>query len=293
MTEMTEKAFIERLLKVSSKLIVIANTQSARFKVKWEEYLKPFNDKPYLIRKLPQPLQKDEFIENIDYRIDVLRLLEQAVDDGFYTIKSLLYTLYNSYFDSDLFKKDFSTDDQVILKYFVAKEILGNLIQYNMMDHDTVPLKYNIIARNYVLMKLQGLNNKEIHSNLKKLQIEISIPEINKLMKEIEKDGLISIHKKGKANIYNVNKELALSQNGEKKFITTGLQSLVTFPTQFWRSFYNIRELNITPVKEFKHRQFLTTVLSKSATQGFSACKYVLTNLIKYFEKIKEEASLS
>ena len=291
MTEMTEKAFIERLYKVSTKLIVIANTQSSRYKVKWDKYLKPFNDKPYTVRELPRPLNKDKFVKNIDYRIDILKLLEQAVVDGFYTIKSLLYTLYNSYFDSDLFKKDFSAEDQLILKYVVAKEILGNLIQYNTMDHETVPLKYNIIARNYVLMKLKELKNVEIQANLKKLQIDISPPEINKLMKEIEKDGLISISKKGKANIYNVNKELTLSQNGEKKFITTGLQALITFPTQFWRSFYNIRELNVTPEKKFKHRDFLIKVLSKSATQGFNPCQYVFKNLIKYYEKIKEETA--
>lgn len=291
MTEVTEKDFLERLHEVSSKLIVIANTQSSRFKTKWNEYLKPFNDKPYVVRKLPLPLNKDKFINDIDFRIEILKLLGQAVLDGFYSIKSLLYTLYNSYFESDLFKKDFSEEDQLILKYLVSKEILGNLIQYNIMDHETVPLKYNIIARNYALMKLQGVNNKEIQSNLKRLQIELNLPEINQLMKEIRKDGLISISKKGKAKIYNVNKDLTLSQNGEKKYITTGLQALIAFPTQFWRSFYNIRELNITPVKGFKYRQFLIKVLSKSAIQGFTATEYVFKNLIKYFEKIKENAS--
>ena len=171
-----------------------------------------------------------------------------------------------------------------------AKEILGNLIQYNLIDHETVPLKYNILARNYVMMKLQGISPTEIQTNMKKLQIDIERPVINKLMKEIEDDSLISIKKKGKGFNYELNKELILSPQGEKQFIST-IQPLISWPTQFWRSFYNVRELNITPNNTFQYRDFLVKVLAKSATQGFSAIQFVFKNLIKYYEKIKEEGS--
>lgn len=91
----------------------------------------------------------------------MLKNVEQAIVDGFYCIKSILQILYNSYFESELFKVDFLQDDQLILKYLVAKKILGDLIQYNKIDHESVPIKYNIIARNYTLIKLKGQTDEE------------------------------------------------------------------------------------------------------------------------------------
>ena len=127
MTEVSDQEFINKLLEVVYKLSTIVKTQSPRFKKKWEDYLNPINDKPHIVRQIP--LDKEKFINDIDYRINVLKNVEQATVDGFYLVKTLLQTIYGSYFDSELFKQDFSEDDQLILKYLIAKEILGNLIQ--------------------------------------------------------------------------------------------------------------------------------------------------------------------
>lgn len=288
MTDFTEQDFIERLYDVVNKLCSIAKGQSYRFKAKWDENLKPFNDNPHLIR--PIPLNKEKFIDNIDYRIDVLKTLQLALIDGFYSIKLLLVTLYSSYFkDSEQFKKDFSKEDQTILKYLAAKEILGNLVQYNRMDHESVPLKYNILARNYSMMRLREIDDAEILKNLTKLNINfITLEKLHEIMEEIESDGFIVITLENNQNRYKGGKPLELSPEGEKTYIKT-LQALIAWPTHFWRSFYNIRELNVTPSKNIKYRDFLLKVLSKSATQGFSSTDFVFKNLIKYYEKLKEE----
>ena len=288
MTECTEQEFLEKLCDVVSKLSSIAKSQSYRFKTKWDEYLKPFNDNPHLIR--PIPLDKEKFIDDIDHRIEILKTIEHAIVDGFYTIKSLLVTLYSVYFkDSEQFKKDFSKNDQIILKYLAAKEILGNLVQYNRMDHESVPLKYNILARNYSMMRLREIDDAEILKTLTKLNIDfITVEKLREIMKEIENDGFISIKKEGNKHFYRGIKTLDLSPEGEKMYIHT-LQSLIAWPTHFWRSFYNIRELNVTPSKDCNYPDFLLKVLSKSATQGFSATNYVFKNLAKYYKKLKEE----
>ena len=288
MTEVSETEFLNKLLEVVYKLSNIVKTQSPRFKKKWDVYLKPLNEKPHIIRQIP--LDKKKFLDDINYRIKVLKNVEQATLDGFYSVKTLLQTFYGSYFDSELFKKDFSEDDQLILKYFVAKEILGNLIQYNKLDHESVPLKYNVIARNYTLIKLKGQMNIEILDSLKKLNIkDVKLADVNNIMKEIESDGIIKIEKKGKRFHYKLKKELEISKEG-KKYYSQVLQPLVDFPTLFFRSFFNIRELNVTLDKDFKFRDFLLKVLAKSATQGFSPTNYVFKNLIKYYEKIQEES---
>ncbi len=286
MTEVSEDEFLNKLLEVVYKLSNIVKTQSPRFKKKWDDYLKPLNEKPHIVRQIP--LDKKKFLDDVDYRIKVLKNVEQATVDGFHSVKTLLQTLYGSYFDSELFQNDFSEDDQLILKYLVAKEILGNLIQYNKLDHESVPLKYNTIARNYTLIKLKGQMNIEVLDSLKKLNIkDVKLTDVNKIMKEVESDGIINIKKKGKNYIYTLKKELELSNEG-KKYYSQVLQQLVDFPTLFFRSFFNIRELNVTLNQDVKYRDFLQKILLKTATQGFSPTNYVFKNLIKYYEKVKE-----
>jgi len=289
MTKVSETEFLNKLFEVVYKLSKIVKTQSPRFKKKWDEYLKPFDEKPHIVRQIP--LDKTKFLKDIDYRIDVLKIVEEATVDGFYSTKTLLHTLYSSYFDSELFKKDFSEEDQLILKYFIAKEILGNLIQYNKLDHESVPLKYNIIGRNYTLIKLQGLTELEILDSLKKLNMKgIELADVNNLMKEIKAEGIVIVEKKGKTNYYYLNKEIALTKDG-KLVYTQVLKSLVDWPTLFFRSFFNIRELNVTLDQNIKYHDFLQKILLKTATQGFGPANYVFKNLVKYYEKIKEESN--
>ncbi|KKM93205.1 hypothetical protein LCGC14_1210630, partial [marine sediment metagenome] len=44
----------------------------------------------------------------------------------------------------------------------------------------------------------------------------------------------------------------------------------------------------VSPDENCTYRDFLTKVLSKSATQGYSPSITVFKNLVKYYEKIKE-----
>lgn len=287
MTQVSEQEFLVKLYEIVYKLSTLAKTQVYRFKKIWGDYLNPLNDNPHLVRQIP--LDKEKFLNDIVYRIEILKIVELSLVDGFYSIKCLLQTLYSSYFnDSTLLKKDYSEPDQLILKYLAAKEILGNLIQYNQMDHDTVPLKYNIMARNYLMLKLQGQTDMEVLESLNKLNISLNLEELNKIMKDIEKDGFIAIHKEGNRFSYKIAKELELSDVGKKKFNQT-LRPLLDWATEFWRSYYNIRELNVTVSEETRYRDFLLKLLTKSATQGFAAADYVFKNLIKYYEKIKED----
>lgn len=252
----------------------------------WDEHLKKFNDTPHKIRQIP--LNEENFLKDIDYRIKILKIVEASQVDGFYAIKSILETIYNVYFNSDLFKNTFSLIDQKMIEYMTAREILGNLIQYNKMDHETVPLKYNIMARNYLLIKLKGQVDVDILENMKKLNVDIDLVELNKIMDDIVADGLINKEKQGDKYFYKLEKELKLSEEGEKKFNLSGLRAIIQWPTQFWRSFYNLRELNITVGENVKHHDFLHQILSKSATQGFGPTNFVIKNLVKYYEKIKE-----
>lgn len=205
--------------------------------------LEQFNQKSHLFPQIN--IDKEKFLNDTDYRIEVLKTIIFSFEDGVHFIKSLLTTLYQSYFnDSKQFKEDYSNLDQIILKYYVAKNFLGDLIQYNQLDHELIPLKYILIAINYIMMKLKGLTEKEIIENLKKINIEITLAKLQNIMKEIIKEGIIKQKKKEGKTYYIADNELELSEAGTIKYNQT-IRPLVEWFTHFWRKFYNIRELNV------------------------------------------------
>jgi hypothetical protein len=287
MTNVTGDEFLNKLFTVAYKLYTIASTQSIRFKKEWEENFASLKLEPHLVRYIK--VDKEKFLADIDYRIKALNIVKLSFEDGFHSIKTLLTALYNSYFeDSEIYLNNFNKEDRLILKYLVAKEILGNLIQYNQLDHETVPLKYNILARNYFIIKFKDQKTTEILENLKKIKIQLKSNQIKTIMHEIASDGFVTKVKKGKSLSYSLKKELELSEEGKKTYNQT-IRSLVDWPTLFYRSYYNVRELNVTVDDDSKHLEFLNEVLEKAATQGISACVYVFKNLVKYYEKLKEE----
>ena len=115
MTNVNEEIFLNKLYEVVYKLSGISKTQSYRFNKEWEEYLSSLNQKPHLVRQIT--VQKDKFLNDPIYRIEVLNTVKQSFEDGFHSIKSLLTTIYQLYFnDSKQFKEDFSNHDQLLLK---------------------------------------------------------------------------------------------------------------------------------------------------------------------------------
>ena len=92
MTSVSQKEFLNKLLGVVKKLAVIANTQGSRFGKLWDDNLKTLNDKPHLVRQIS--LDKSKFIKEIEYRIEVLKNVEQSFVDGFYSIRIKSFVFY-------------------------------------------------------------------------------------------------------------------------------------------------------------------------------------------------------
>jgi hypothetical protein len=105
-------------------------------------------------------------------------------------------------------------------------------------------------------------------------------------MQEIVNDGLITRSSSGRYLYYTLSKELELSKKGEE-FYNKTIRALVEWPTLFWRSYYNIRELNVTVNQDCKNPEFLNKILSKAATQGYIASHYVFKNLVQYYKEFK------
>lgn len=282
MTSVKESEFINRLYEVVAKLSSISKTQGYRFKKEWDLHFNSFNTKPHLIRNIS--IEKAKFLSDNEYRISILNTIRLAFEDCFHMIKSLLVVLYKEFLnDSELFLESFNVQDQLILKYFIAYKILGDLIQYNSMDYETVPIKFNLMARNYLMFKLKGLSDDEILDNMKKIKIILSNEELQTILNEIINDGLLT---RTSDKIYTLKKEIILSKEGEQQYNAL-LRPLIDWPTGMWRSFYNIRELNVTVGGNENKIESLNKILEKSATQGYAACYYVFDNLIKYYNQFR------
>lgn len=279
-------AFLKKLYEVISKLSAFSKTQFPRFNKIWNIYLSQSKLKPHTPRQIK--LDKEKFLNDNSYKAKTLRIAENAAVDIFYSISSIVEALYTKIFSNpDLFLKDFSKNDRKILPYLCAKDLYGKLLEFLKLEHKITPIKYLIIGKNYLLLKINGTNNSEVLNSLKKSEISISYSKLNKTMQEIESEGIIEVTRKGRVKIYTLKKDFVLSSNGQKKY-NQAIHPLLEWSTQIWRSFFNIRELNINPPTQYKWVSYLNKVLSRSATQGFRPTHYVLKNLAKYYEMLIE-----
>jgi len=286
MTNVSEESFLLRLYDVASKLSRIAKIVWPNFKKEWDENFAFLNQTPNVIRQIS--VGKEKFLNEIDYRIEILDNIRLSFEEGFNLIKFLLNVLYNHYFKNlREFKQKYSERDQLILKYVVAKEILGNLIEYNKLDHKIIPLKYNILASNYTMIKLKGLKDVEILEKMKKIKIELDLNNLDKLMDEIVEDGFLNKTRYESYSYYTLKSELILSEEGGEVY-NHSIEPLVKWPISFWEYYYNIRELNVIVGNEIEHGEILNNILVRAAIQGYVACHYVFENLVKYYQDIKK-----
>ena len=290
MTNVSGDSLLLRLYDVVYKLSRNAKILSSNFKKEWDEKFAYLNQTPKVIRQFP--VVKEQFLNNIEYRIEILDTVRLSFEDGLNTIRFLLDMLYNHYFkESPQLKKDFGEKDQLILKYLVAKEIYGSIIEYNQFDNDTAPLKYKILACTYTKIKLlKGQKDAEILEKLKKIKIEIELDELNKLMDEIVEDRFLNKTWRENYFFYDLNSELLLSNDAISVYEKT-IEPLVKWPVSFWEFYYNIRELNVTVDNKIEHSDRLNTILVRAAIQGYTACHYVFENLVSYYQDIKKDSN--
>ncbi len=280
---MDEKNFLVKLFDVLLKINLIGATRYYHFL----NYLKPITEElPQFTRVSITGESKEQFLRDIDYRIKLLKITSKSIVDGLNLIKFLLRALYRSYLnDSDLLQTDFQEQDREILKYLVAKEILGDLFQYVQIDNKTVPLKYTLIATNFYLLKLKGLHDIEILKNMKKVypNLNLNLKRIREFMEIIEKDGIVEKIKIQDSCIYKLKNHLELSEEGKRKYDQV-LKYLIRWPTLFYREFFDIRELNVSVNETFKNSDQISQILKFSAIQGFQSASYVFENLAGYYE---------
>lgn len=290
--------FISTLWKIINKDKTFIHSHMSRFNKLWNEHLVDIEPSPHKIREI-QVLRKD-FFESDQKKIIILRKLEISLVDGYYTVKSVVDTLFGKYFqDSELFLSKFKEEDRIPAKYIAAEALIGALLQFISSEQDSVPLNYLVVAKNRSMLKLKGLTDKKILLNIKPGGSELERDKINDIMAELVQLGYVertAVKANGAQNLegaryfYKWKKDFKLSLEG-KTFYDSFINPIIAWTVQLWRSLYNIRELDVLIPENYKFRNFLMKTVAKAATQGFKSCYSVIKNIQTYYEMVIEDST--
>ena len=296
--EKADDLFLLTLWKIIKKDKIFIQSQMRRFTKLWGQHLAEIEPAPHKIREIP--ILEEDFFESNQKKLIILRKLEISLVDGYYSVKSVVETLFVKYFqDSELFLNNFKESDRIPAKYIAAEALLGALLQFVSSEKELVPLKYIIVAKNRSMLKLKGLTDKKILLNVKPGGSELDRDKINDVLAELVRLGYVertAVKTDGAQNLegaryfYKWKKDLKLSPEGET-FYNSFINPIINWTVQLWRSLYNIRELDVVIPENYKFRSFLMKTVAKAATQGFRSCYSVIKNIQKYYELVIEDST--
>ena len=280
--------FLRTLLEVVKEKSSVIKVQIPRLHKLWRNF---WENTPIESKTIRSVVVDDErFISDLKYRIEVVRNLQHAMNDGFFVVKSIIEPIFNLYVDSDLISKDFTNEDLVTAKLMISDLIVGSLLQFIVLDKSSIPIPYIIIAKNKALMKIKALSINRIVDDLKKNGFEVSDEYVSSVLNDMIELGYVSSENNidSGENEYKFVKDFLLSAEGQKKF-DQKIKPLLEWTIALWRSLFNIRSLDTPIPNNYPHREFLEETVKRAATQGFLSAYNVIENIVNYYEIVKEK----
>ena len=279
--------FLKTLLEIIREKSSIIKSQIPRLQKLWFQFWG--NDQFELKTIRSVVFIEEKFITDLNYRIEVVRNLQYAMNDGFFVIKSIIEPIFNIYFNSEFISKDFAIDDIVAVKLIISEILVGSLLQFIVLDKKSIPIHYIIVAKNKALMKLKALSIDRIVIDMEKNGFEVSHDFVKSIMNDMIELGYVSseIEPDSGEIVYKFVKDFSLSETGQKIF-NKKIKPLLEWTIALWRSLFNIRSLD-TPIPiDYPHREFLEETVKRAATQGFLSAYNVMENIADYYELINK-----
>ena len=281
--------FLRTLLEVVKEKSSVIKVQIPRLHKLWRNF---WENTPIESKTIRSVVVDDKrFISDLKYRINVVRNLQYAMNDGFFVVKSIVGSIFNTYIDSDLISEDFANDDLVSAKLMISDILVGSLLQFVVLDKGSIPIPYIIIAKNKSLMKVKALSVDRIVDDLKKNGFEVSNEYVSSVLNDMIELGYVSSDKIIDSDkiVYKFVKDFSLSEAGQRKF-DKKIKPLLEWTIALWRSFFNIRSLDTQIPKNYTNHGFLEETVKRAATQGFLSAYNVMENIGNYYEiKIKKK----
>ena len=277
--------FLRTLLEIVKNKSSVIKVQIPRLQKLWLQFWGKTQVELKTIR--PVVVDNERFISDLKYRIEVVRNLQHAMNDGFFVVKSIIEPIFNTYIDSDLISEDFTNNDLVSAKLMISDLIVGSLLQFIVLDKSSIPIPYIIIAKNKALMKVKALSIDRIVDDLKKNGFKVSNEYVSSVLNDMIELGYVYSEKiidSGEI-VYKFVKDFSLSEAGQRKF-DMKIKPLLEWTIALWRSLFNIRSLDTPIPNDYPHRGFLEETVKRAATQGFLSAHNVMENIVNYYEII-------
>jgi hypothetical protein len=280
--------FLRTLLEVVKEKSSNIRAQIPRFHKLWMQFWGETQIELKTIRSVD--VDDKQFISDLKYRIEVVRNLQHAMNDGFFVVKSIVESIFNKYIDSDLISEDFFNADLVAAKLMISDILVGSLLQFIVLDKSSIPIPYIIIAKNKALMKIKALSVIRIVDDLKKNGFEVSSEYVTSILNDMIELGYISSEKVIDSDeiVYKFVKDFSLSEAGQRTF-DQKIKPLLEWTIAIWRSLFNIRSLDTPIPNDYPHRKFLEETVKRAATQGFLSAHNVMENIANYYDIIIEK----
>ncbi|MHA1734401.1 MAG: hypothetical protein ACTSU5_20875 [Promethearchaeota archaeon] len=275
--------FDEILAEVVDKSVSFLRFHVPRFSQLWTDFWRHFEPNPRLVH--PFAFDRERFGQDAAYRLETLRAFERAIVEGYHAERAIFATVYGKVLPSPDLSQYFSPAEIPLLGFKISDTLVTSLGQFISMDPSTIPLEYVVVARNKSMIRLRGTTDEQAARDLSSSGVPCTVADVRAAMSKLAAAGLLDVKRDGNTERYENLGDFILP-DADEQFFKREIQPVLDWAVQFWRSFYNLRELN-TPIDPRRpHSGFLEKTVSRSATQGFSSAHFVVANLVKYFEMI-------
>lgn len=278
--------FIDSLYEVTAKTSAFLKTHAPRYQKLWAEFYAQWDPHPPSIRQVT--VDKQRFYQDLAYRVEVLQVLEKAMEEGLEAIKHVLTTTYGKMLvDEAELGKVFPPADIKLLGYRVADKLISVLQRMISLAPSDVPIRYIIVAKTKAMLKLSPMSDEEVQKALTAANIPCTLEAVRKTFAELEREQLAQVDRTVPTReVYTKLKEFKLSGPSEVNFAQKILP-ILDWCIQLWQSFYNVRELDVKIPDHTQWKTHVAQITAKAATQGFTNAHYVIKHLADYFEAVQ------
>jgi len=275
--------FLSTLWDILSEQAVTIKTQMPRLNNMLKDHWGKLNVQIPDVRRIT--LEKQRFFTDLPYRIECIRNLQFAMNDGYFVIKALVDALYNIYIGENHISEDFNDLDSIPVSFLISEQFVGSLLQFIVMDKTPIPLGFFIVAKNKMIMKLKGRSAQQIKEDLEKNDFNVQIEEINSIFQQLLELGYINKIESSNPNdpIFKFVKEFTLTAEGQALY-QKKVKPLIEWAVELWRSLYNIRSIDTIIPDTYPFREFLLETVKRAATQGFATAINVIENIGNYYQ---------
>src|SRR6056297_2336922 len=197
-TEMSMNPFLKILWDVVHEKSVYIKTQQPRLESLLEEYWRGVSFKVPQIQSIS--LEKDDFVNNLQYRSQTIRKLQHAMEDGYRVVKAIVDYFFLDYIGKQEIKQDFPPKESINAQYRIVEDLLGSLLQFVVLDKTPIPLEYVIVAKFKSLLKIKALPIQRMVDGLEKDNIALSPEDVEKSLKNLVNLGFVEEVEDPKSN---------------------------------------------------------------------------------------------